>query len=281
MTIHFNGVRVVAASGGGGGGVSWPGDGTKILAGDGSQVVVGDGLELSAGTLSAGRPRPAIDANHIHVYNCNDLTGGLSLVDSGIGTKNATLLGTENTNFTLDTYRGGGSVPFVRFLSDGSTSSGARTDSTCSISGGKITLECVVTLFSPPAASRGIVSLDAGSNDLLYINVTSGGGWYAGVKIGGGALQEIVGGAVRYGVPAHLMAVYDSTSSPALRLYVDGLLVASGAAGTLATMTRVTIGNFAALGAFSSQCYVRDVRVSNIARSASYALSSANASLGL
>lgn len=54
MTIKFNGVRVVNASGGaGGGGVSWPGDGTKLLAGDGTQVVVGDNLTLSAGELSA------------------------------------------------------------------------------------------------------------------------------------------------------------------------------------------------------------------------------------
>jgi len=54
MTINFNGVRVVNASGGaGGGGVSWPGDGTKLLAGDGTQVIVGDNLMLSAGELSA------------------------------------------------------------------------------------------------------------------------------------------------------------------------------------------------------------------------------------
>jgi len=61
MAINFNGVRIKPASGGAGGGVSWPGDGTKILAGDGSQVVVGDGLDLSAGTLTAGGWQTVLD----------------------------------------------------------------------------------------------------------------------------------------------------------------------------------------------------------------------------
>jgi len=61
MAINFNGVRIKPASGGAGGGVSWPGDGTKLLAGDGSQVVVGDGLDLSAGTLTAGGWQTVLD----------------------------------------------------------------------------------------------------------------------------------------------------------------------------------------------------------------------------
>jgi hypothetical protein len=65
MAINFNGVRIKPASGGAGGGVSWPGDGTKLLAGDGSQVVVGDGLSLSAGTLTASGSAGGSSGNHL------------------------------------------------------------------------------------------------------------------------------------------------------------------------------------------------------------------------
>jgi hypothetical protein len=49
--MTFNGVRIVP---GAGGGITWPGDGTKLLASDGSQVVVSEeGIQLSSGQLTA------------------------------------------------------------------------------------------------------------------------------------------------------------------------------------------------------------------------------------
>lgn len=49
--MTFNGVRIVRSTGGG---ITWPGDGTKLLASDGSQVVISEeGLQLSSGQLTA------------------------------------------------------------------------------------------------------------------------------------------------------------------------------------------------------------------------------------
>ena len=136
-------------------------------------------------------------------------------------------------------------------------------------------------------AGYGVLTLDASPDgdftNGIYIDVLSSGYWYAGLRIGGGGYQELARTApVAYGVPQHLMAVYDPDASPNFKFYVDGILINSGnASGTLPTMTRVAIGTMAARGSDSSKIHIRDVRISNIARDASYALSSANALLSL
>lgn len=254
---------------------------------------IGTGLSTdgTSGTrvlyVSGAKSRPALDANHIHVYNCDE-TSGTTLTDSGSGAKNMTLLGTSGTNYSLGSYGTGRVTRSARFLQDANSSTGARTAATCSITGGKVTLECVAMMTEAPGANRGLVTVDASSdgtlNDALYITANASGYWYAGLRIGGGAWQEtgLSSSKICYGISQHLMVIYDPTASPTLKFYVDGVLVTSGSAsGTLPTMTRVTIANLGGLGAWSAKCHIRDVRVSNIARAASYALSSANALLSL
>ena len=129
----------------------------------------------------------------------------------------------------------------------------------------------------------GVVSLDASPDgDLtngIYIAALDQNLWYTGLRIGGGGYQELTRTApIVNGLPYHLMTVYDPDSSPNFKFYVNGILINSGnASGTLPTMTRVTVSNLAARGADSCKLYIRDIRVSNIARSASYAMEMANA----
>jgi hypothetical protein len=98
MAINFNGVRIKPASGGAGGGVSWPGDGTKLLAGDGSQVVVGDGLALSAGTLTTSSPFTVIQGD-----------ADARLLLHFEGANNSTAI-TDDTTSPLSTYTFAGSA---------------------------------------------------------------------------------------------------------------------------------------------------------------------------
>ncbi|NDE17513.1 hypothetical protein EBZ80_21565, partial [bacterium] len=241
--------------------------------------------------VTGAKSRPTIDANHLHVYNCDE-TSGSSLVDSGSGAKNATLLGTSGTDYYLGSYGTGRLVRSTRFLADGTSTGGARTARTCSISGGKVTLECVAMRIDAPGTNQMVATVDASSDgdftDGIYIAANSSGCWFAGIRMASGSWYETsyTAAPITYSVAQHIMAVYDPTASPTFKFYVDGLLVSSAAAsGTLATMTRVTVGTFAAApiawGSASCKSHVRDVRVSNIARSASYALSSANALLAL
>ena len=260
-------------------------------------ITVGTGLSTdgTSGTrslfLAGAKSRPAIDVNHVHVYNCDE-TSGTTLTDSGSGAKNATLLGTLNTDYSFGSYGAGRVTRAIRFLADATATGGARTARTCSISGGKVTLECVAMRIDAPGANQMVATVDASSDgdftDGIYITANSSGCWFAGIRMASGSWYETSYSAapIAYGVAQHLMAVYDPSASPTFKFYVDGLLVSSTAAsGTLATMTRVTVGTFAAApiawGSASCKSHIRDVRVSNIARSASYALSSANALLAL
>ena len=116
MAINFNGVRIKPASGGAGGGVSWPGDGTKILAGDGSQVVVGDGLDLSAGTLTSNGPSSTYiatvgDSSVSLLLHMNGANNSTTFTDNSYTPKAATVSGNAKIS-TTDSKFGGSSGYF-------------------------------------------------------------------------------------------------------------------------------------------------------------------------
>jgi hypothetical protein len=116
MTINFNGVKIKAASGGAGGGVSWPGDGTKLLAGDGSQVIVGDGLTLSAGTLTSSGPSSEYIATIgdstvsllLHMEGANNST---TFTDKSYSPKTVTAYGNAKISTAASKF-GGSSAAF-------------------------------------------------------------------------------------------------------------------------------------------------------------------------
>lgn len=88
--MTFNGVRIKPAVGGAGGGITWPGDGSKLLSGDGSQVIVGDGLTLSGGTLTAdGAAWPGTSSQMLAADGTSITVGdGLSLSAGTISSTN-------------------------------------------------------------------------------------------------------------------------------------------------------------------------------------------------
>ena len=75
---------------------------------------LGVSLSGSSGSrvLTIGQQRTTLDANHVHVYNCDEDPGSPALVDSGTGAKNATFS-------TAD--------PYVGFLLHGNGSNGSTS----------------------------------------------------------------------------------------------------------------------------------------------------------
>ena len=278
--------------------------GTQGIAGaqgsQGAQGAAGGGINIS---------RPALDGYHIHVYNCDDVAGSITLADSGSGNKAATLYGTEGTGYTIGTsYTAGRTVSSLRSLqkANASITSVAATDNTCNIAGGKITVECVVRHGDVLDSYKGqffVTLVGASNTDYAYLSTHSVSGAYLfQVSIGGTSyytsyqltwLQTPQQGAL-----VHLMGVYDKDQAAGSRvkLYINGILVAwdgqnsaqypgSGAqninpTSPLATMKKIYIGGYQS-GNYSPECNIRDVRVSNIARPASYAISTAEALLAM
>lgn len=287
------------------------GNGLLYSSGGTLEVVslYGLGLEVSGTSgnrvLTLGQQRPALDSNHIHVYNCDDAIGSSVLTDTGSGAKNATLYGGERVSYNLQDYTSGGKVPYVRGLSSLSTTP-AYTDNTCNVTGGSITLECVVKYSVWDVASGVFIeAIGTTVNDkaTLYVHPSStlvnftvfisGTSYF--VAYGSSASN----GDLRMGTACHLMGVLDPSEANGskMKLYINGVLVSTdGTGGTnpgtstvaggnrnpgsLATMKQVYIGGSQA-GTGSARCNFRDIRISNVARSAAYALEMTHKLCGL
>lgn len=251
-----------------------------------------------------GGSRPLIDAYHTNVWNCDETAGATVLVDS-VGGKNITLQGTAGTDYSLGQYVSGDAVPFLRCLNDGQNYVAASTSS-MNFSASAATLECVVRMTALPefpSSERMVMVLDNGTQ-YLYISFTDqrptasvygrkayGGQYTAGGGSGSTNVWNYLNGfdaqsnatyandgstTTTVDSTYHLMYVFDSSESTANRhkFYINGTLVATTQSNGLSdAMTGLT--NFALGGQSgqtrSSQCYVRDVRISNIARDATYA----------
>lgn len=221
----------------------------------------------------------AIDANHIHVYKCDE-TSGATVTDSGSGAKDLTLTGAENTAYVRGTMRG---ARFARGLSlyADATSRGAYSATTAAIAGDPVTIEVVTVPGNLLPSFQSPISIDAGNNDYFIIGTTGTDyKWWAIIRIGGVDRSTGANGwPIRLGVRQHLMATYDRTASPSLCFYVDGTLVASEGTMTSAapTWTRVSIGNLGPSQSYAYTGAIYDARVSNVARDAAYARQAAEA----
>jgi len=247
---------------------------------------LGLGMELSGSSgsrvLVVGPQRPALDSNHIHVYNCSELSGAASLIDSGTGGKNLTITG-EGTEYTLGEVRFG-SVPWLRGLKNNNTNVDYATNSSLSISCSPITIECVVVW---QAFSSGWNSLININNSDFYMMIEAyNGSVYGGVLRGGSNTYTTQNITTKLNVPYHYMVVHDTSQAAPnnLKMYLNGVLTGTSVTGTVTPsanpLTKISVGSViwnAGGQRGSSQCYIRDVRISNVARAASYAMQSANA----
>lgn len=254
-------------------------------------------MGLFVGGGNVGGAVPAIDSNHLYVYACEESSGSTTLANTGSGANGAlTLQGTEGTAFALGSrklarYRNG-----VRFLAD-TNARGAISAATASIAATTLSIESYVCVHSIPTNPGVVIALDAGANDSFYVAAFVNAGvngvspfFYCGIKIGGvdnntGAAGNLSiagfegGHSIRLGVPQHVLATYDKAGSPSLKLYVDGVLVASNATptGTPATFTRVALGNIGSAAANAMRGSVLQARVSNVARPVAYAIAATEA----
>lgn len=227
---------------------------------------------------------PAIDASHLHVYACGETSGG-TLADTGSGTQvAATLLGSAGVAYALGSPR-----PFargtkgLRLLAD-TLAHGAQV-TVAGMGVGAYTIECFGLIDEYVASSPTVdmmVTVDDGSgNNAIHFGVISTGLVFGGTVIGGSDRNTTTSYSqaaqpVQLGVPAHWMAVYDPVATPTFKLYRNGSLVADNnqQSGAMASLSRITIGNRGALDA-GARGAITQVRVSNVARSAAYAIAAA------
>lgn len=250
-----------------------------ILSGSSSDVLRGDGTW--GPTSGGGGTAPIIDTDHLHVYACDD-TSGTTLADTGSATQvAATLLGSAGVAYALGSPR-----PFargtkgLRLLAD-TLAHGAQV-TVAGMGVGAYTIECFGLIDEYVASSPTVdmlVTVDDGSgNNAIHFGVISTGLVFGGTVLSGVDRNTTTSYSqaaqpVQFGVPAHWMAVYDSTATPTFKLYRNGSLVADNGqqSGSMPSLSRITIGNRGALDA-GARGAIAQVRVSPVARSAAYAV---------
>jgi Tfp pilus assembly protein PilX len=233
--------------------------------------------------------RPALDSNHIHVYNCDEAPGSTVLVDSGTGGKNLTLAGGEGTLYSLGAYRFGSAVPWVRCLVDNNTSPFA-SNNTLNLTTSQITIELVVAWTSLAAVNRTLVLLTNSSvTQSAWIQTTNTGRAYGGVYWSSPAyIHTVLASQPSVNRPYHIMFTYHNNGGDgwnATKLYVDGVYLGQSqvvqSLGNLFSMSNIILGGSTSVTGGSTQFYIRDVRISDIARDATYAFNTAKALLSL
>lgn len=232
-----------------------------------------------------GGLRPLIDANHIHVWNCDE-TSGTTLVDS-VGGANLTINGTSGVDYTLGEQPGGSSVPFIRGL-NAATSYVMAQSTGLNVSTSAITLEYVVRMTELPGGLdyRFISRIESEAPNPMhgaysgFITYTGQLGYGGTFKEGNNSYTSITGYINSVPNPTinttyHMMFTYDANDSNNVKFYINGVLAANEqqeqVTGNLSNMTKFTLGGTSGYN-YSIAGYVRDVRVSNIARDATYGL---------
>lgn len=227
---------------------------------------------------SSGVSAPAIDANHIYVYACNE-TSGTTLANTG-GGSNGTLTfnGTENTDYTLGESLLGKTLKSFRNLNYGGTG-GAKSGTSCSITGGEISIELFYTTdyYTTGFDYGQMISADAGASDYIKLSayfgnirlqVATSGHTDGDIYFDGGHVLKC---------PIHILGTYSSATG-AMKIYLNGVLTKSGstlAPYTMPTLTRIAVGDYSNSSGESFKAYITQARFSNVVRSASYALATA------
>lgn len=241
---------------------------------------------------TSGGTAPALDANHIYVYNCDE-TSGTTLANTGTGANgNATFTGTINTNYYLGSKIMGKGMTSFRPLAAGVGASGyAVTGNSCSITGGSVSIEAMIfcndIIVAGAADPSGTIfrAQNATNTDFIQLSTTYfSQNFYAAAAVTGTGIVStgtvlLQNNSNRY----HTMVSYNA-STGVINFYINGILEKTatfGGAASLPTLTKIYIGNDSDYAWGTFQGYIAHVRVSDIVRSASYALSSAEAFLAL
>jgi hypothetical protein len=253
--------------------------------------VLSDPYGNSVAGSSAGSA-PALDANHIYAYDCDEASGSTILVNKGSGANgNLTLQGTEGTHYQLAQKFLGRNTKCIRNLIPGGTgtgSGGAVSGNSCSVSGAGITIEIVACAdLSKWNGSTG------SSGDLIMLSnasewMTLASGYYpqqprGASIIGGFGALGLTGSYIPNNVGmAHIMVVFDSTNTT-LKQYTNGALTEISTPTTAnnfaSPFTKISIGTGTNDG--SHWAWFRHARISNIVRSATYASQTAEAFLAM
>jgi len=258
-----------------------PGQGMS-LTGTGPGMVV----QSPGGGGGGGGSRPLVDANHIHVWNFSEAGGASQIVDS-VGGKNLTLHGTEGTDYALYQSKSGAN-PWFEIKGDGSNLVIAD-NSTMNISGlTAITLECVMYLDALPSGGedyRSIMDLRGyynGNLNAAYLSMYQGY-IYGGTHKNGQNSFSATSQFPPTGQPFHVMFVYDKDVTFGgyclTTTYVNGVSqggINGGYAFTLEGMSLLSVGGYPSQSR-TPKGFIRDVRISNIGRDASYGVSAAAA----
>lgn len=239
----------------------------------------GTGPGMTVRTPGGGGPilRPLVDANHLHVWNCDESPGATELVDC-VGGKNLTLHGTPGIDYTLGTNILG-ATPWLRILQDGSSTVPAD-NFTLNVNSNAYTLECVVYFtenVQPYYSERNFMVL-SGATQAAYIschrnnyrNVHSHV-WNQGNETGTAQSVDTLDN-----VATHFMFSYSSSTFTLFENGVARYATASPPYAAPITMTAMQLCGALWL-ASTPKCYIRDVRVSNITRDATYAAAAAAA----
>ena len=271
------------------------GTGVIYISGGSSEVVtLGTGF-IASGSLNSKTlryrstsGRPALDANHVHSWNCDEAQGSTSIVDS-VGGKNLTLAGGEGTAYSLETYRFGSGVPWTRSLKLNNSSSEFAYNDSINLSGA-ITIEFVF-VWQAFLATWLDVFVISNANFAFFLEAYNNGIYTIIQNSGGGHSYTPQNYSLSLMTPYHFMCVYDPSASSQnhLKLYINGVVTPgttiNGSISPVGNLTKISIcgnGSGSPISSRSSaQGYIRDIRISNVARDATYALSSSKALLSL
>ncbi len=242
-----------------------------------------------------GGPAPAIDANHIYVWACDDPVGSLSLANTGSIAGGAAIINGTVSLESKRMTRDGNSALFVASSSTPQNRAAPAGISVLSANG--LSVEAFVALDNAPSTdSPGAAvafSMVRGSQiipnhqDYMAIGMVVVSGvprWITSIRKGSDPEVFLSGSPIGYGSRAYLLSTYNPTTSTII-LYVNGQEVGRSSVpiawGNLNEIQNAIIGNLAWWQAgwggpavpFSGS--IMQVRVSNVVRSAAYAIATA------
>lgn len=251
----------------------------------GANKVYGADAGGKVGGAGRGGPAPAIDANHIYVWACDDASGSSTLANTGASAGGtATITGSSSLQSSRLT-RGGKSILFAGAANgDGASATvSIPTNPGGSPSGFSLEAYVIPDSFINTAAA-GIMSAGVGSppsgNDYAQIGLVQNGSfYYYFIDIRQAPNSEHLFRTsipVSFGVPAHLLATFNATTGDT-KLYVNGYLRASGNATNFpsSTLTTLTLAGVAYDTTYPMGGTIMQARVSDVVRDDAYAIETA------
>ena len=250
-------------------------------------IALGATLITLAKVTNGGWSPSPIDQNHLYVYDMQEDFGSTTLQNSGAASGgNLSRIGSD---FNLNQRRIVGASLFGQNLG-GLPAGLTRFEGAVNVppSDG-YSIECfVVSDKLQSFSSAGLTFLHKSSgvfSDGIYQGITSGSAtpkWNCGRQLASGSNVGFDTTApfqtITFGKPEHLMVVYDVIAGQ-VRQYRNGILTNQAAAvGAMPALQWFEIGCWPP-GPFEG--YISQVRVSNIARTAAYAIERANNCFGI